>query len=225
MKATMAFRFGSVIFTSAIKALQEKYGSRRSYGKRETTGLAGPPIGPMEAEFIGERDNFYMATVGEGGWPYVQHRGGRRGFLKVIDDHTIAFADLRGNKQYITAGNLMGDDRVALILVDYPRQARLKILGHSQILEGQDATAFIEQSGTEKPGIARPGDEGLDGVMERVFVIRVEAADWNCTQHITPRFSEEEIRQALAPWEERLAALQQENDELRGRLQLHPAER
>jgi len=152
----------------------------------------------MEAEFIGERDSFYMATVGEGAWPYVQHRGGPAGFLKVIDDHTIAFADLSGNKQYVTTGNLMTNDKVALILVDYPRQARLKILGHAQVFEGEAAAAWV----------------GRVPDAERVFVIRVEATDWNCTQHITPRFSEEQIREALAPWEERLAALQRENDEL-----------
>ena len=177
-----------MIFTSAIKALQEKYGSRRQYGKREATGAAGPPIGAMEAEYIGERDSFYLATVGEGGWPYVQHRGGPAGFLKVIDEHTIAFADVSGNKQYITAGNLMANDRVALILVDYPRQARLKILGHAQVLEGEDAASWI----------ARFGHDEIDGVAERVFVIRVEATDWNCSQHIKPRFTEDEIRQALA---------------------------
>ena len=185
----MAFRFGSVIFTSAIQALQEKYGSRRQYGRRETTGPAGPPIGPMEAEFIGERDRFYIATVGEGGWPYVQHRGGPAGFLKVIDDQTIAFADVGGNKQYVTAGNLMTNDRVALILVDYPRQARLKILGHAQIFEGEDAASWI----------ARLGSDEIDGVVERIFVIRVEATDWNCSQHITPRFTEDLIRLVLAP--------------------------
>lgn len=137
----------------------------------------------MEAEFIGERDSFYMATVGEGGWPYIQHRGGPRGFLKVIDDHTIAFADVGGNRQYITAGNLVTNDRVALILVDYPRQARLKILGHAQVFEGEDAAPWV---------VHQPD-------AERAFVIRVEATDWNCSQHITPRFSVDEIREAFAP--------------------------
>ncbi|HEY4089624.1 MAG TPA: pyridoxamine 5'-phosphate oxidase family protein [Bryobacteraceae bacterium] len=158
----------------------------------------------MAAEFIGERDSFYMATVGEGGWPYIQHRGGPPGFLKVIDDHTIAFGDLRGNRQYITAGNLMENDRVAIILVDYPRQARLKILGRAQIFEGDDAA----------PWIGKLGDEGIGGVVERVIVIRVEATDWNCSQNIKPRFSEEEIREALAPWEKRLAELQRDHDAL-----------
>jgi hypothetical protein len=105
----MAYNFGSLIFTSAIKALQEKYGSRRQYVRRESSGLEEYKVGPKEVEFIAERDSFYTATVGEGGWPYIQHRGGTKGFVKVIDDHTIAFADLRGNKQYITTGNLMAE--------------------------------------------------------------------------------------------------------------------
>lgn len=209
----MAYPFGSLIFTSAIKDLQEKYGSRRPYARREASGFAGDRIGPMEAEFIAQRDSFYIATVGEGGWPYVQHRGGVNGFLKVIDSMTLAFADFRGNKQYITAGNLATDDRVALILMDYPQQARLKILGRVQVFEGAEAAPWVEKLGA------------ADGhsIIERVFVIRVEASDWNCQQHITPRFSAEEIREALQPWEKRLAALEKENRELRERLGPSPA--
>ena len=206
-KAGMAYNFGSLVFTSTIQALQEKYGSRRQYARREKIGESEPPIGPAEAEFLGDRDSFYMATVGESGWPYVQHRGGAKGFLKVIDDHTIAFADLRGNRQYITAGNLMTDDRVALIFVDYPRQTRLKVLGRAQSFEGKDAAPWIEKLGGTG-----------DGVVERVFVIHVEASDWNCPQHITPRFTAEEIRDAIQPWEQRFEALQKENDELRRQL-------
>jgi predicted pyridoxine 5'-phosphate oxidase superfamily flavin-nucleotide-binding protein len=204
----MAYPFGSAIFTSAIEALQDRYGSRRQYAKREATGFSGELIGASEAQFIGERDSFYMATVGEGGWPYVQHRGGPKGFLKVIDDHTLAFADFRGNKQFITTGNLMTDDRVALILLDYPRQTRLKILGRVQIYEGNEAAPWLDKL----------RDPAYTGVVERVFVIRVEASDWNCQQHITPRFSEEEIRGALQPWEERFEALEKENEELRRQL-------
>src|SRR5579872_2153582 len=138
----MAYPFGSLVFTPAVKALQERYGSRRQYGRREASGFAGNPIGPSETEFLADSDSFYMASIGAGGWPYVQHRGGPKGFLKVIDEHTIAFADFRGNKQFISTGNLMTDDRVALILVDYPRQARLKILGHVKILEGAEVKAW-----------------------------------------------------------------------------------
>ena len=205
-KAGMAYNFGSLVFTSTIQALQEKYGSRRQYARRESAGEPEPPIGPAEAEFIAERDSFYMATVGQGGWPYVQHRGGPKGFLHAIDDHTLVFADLRGNRQYITTGNLTTDDRVALILVDYPRQARLKVLGRVRTFEGKDAISWIERLNKS------------DGVVERVFVIDVEASDWNCPQHITPRFTAEEIRDAIQPWEQRFEALQKENEELRRQL-------
>jgi predicted pyridoxine 5'-phosphate oxidase superfamily flavin-nucleotide-binding protein len=146
-----------------------------------------------------------MASVGETGWPYVQHRGGAKGFLKVIDEQTIAFADFSGNKQFISAGNLMKDNRVALILVDYPGQTRLKILGRAEILEGEQAKEWIE----------RLRDPGYKAVIERVFVIRLEAFDWNCPQHITPRFTVDEMREALAPVEIRMQELEQENERLR----------
>ena len=204
----LAYTFGSLVFTPVIKALQEQYGSRRQYAKREASGFAQGGIGPSERRFLAERDSFYMASIGATGWPYVQHRGGPNGFLKVIDEHTVAFADSRGNKQFISTGNLMTDDRVALILVDYPRQARLKIVGHVRIGEGTEAKEWIE----------RVRDPDYEAVVERVFVIQVEAFDWNCRQHITPRFTEEQIRGALAPIEQRMRTLEQENERLQGEL-------
>lgn len=201
----MAGNFGSLVFTPLVKALQQKYGSRRQYARTEAGGAAPDHLGPDESAFIAERDSFYMATIGATGWPYVQHRGGPKGFLKVIDDHTIAFADFRGNKQYITAGNLSSDDRVALIMVDYPGQARLKILGRAQIFEGDAAREWTD----------RLGEPGSQDVIERTYVIRVEAFDWNCPQHITPRFTEEQIREALAPFARRQEELERENQMLR----------
>jgi uncharacterized protein len=211
----MAYTYGSLVFTPAIKALQERYGSRRQYAKREASGFSQEGLGPSETEFLGECDSFYMASVGTNGWPYVQHRGGPQGFLKVIDEHTVAFADFRGNKQYISTGNLMTDDRVALILVDYPRQARLKILGHVKILEGSGAKEWVEKL----------RDPNYDAVVERVFVIHVDAFDWNCQQHITPRFTEEQIKTALSPIEKRMEALERENERLRGELARKDAKR
>jgi predicted pyridoxine 5'-phosphate oxidase superfamily flavin-nucleotide-binding protein len=204
----MAYNFGSLVFTPVVKALQERYGSRRSYAKREASGVSNDGIGPSETEFLAEADSFYIASVGATGWPYVQHRGGPKGFLKVIDEHTIAFADFRGNKQFVSTGNLMTDDRVALILVDYPRQARLKFLGRAKILEGAEAKDWIE----------RLRDPGYKTTIERVFVIHVEAFDWNCQQHITPRFTEGQIREVLAPIETQMQALEQENAGLRDEL-------
>jgi uncharacterized protein len=203
----MAYTFGSLVFTPVIKALQERYGSRRQYARREASDFGADAIGPSETKFLAECDSFYMATVGATGWPYVQHRGGPKGFLKVVDEHTIAFADYRGNKQFISTGNLMTDDRVAMILVDYPRQARLKILGHVKILDGPEAVEWVKKTGASD----------YDGAVERVLVIHVEASDWNCQQHITPRFTEEQIRVALAPIEKQMQELEQANKELRAK--------
>ena len=197
--------FGSLVFTPLVKALQEKYGSRRQYERVEADNTLPARLGPGESAFIAEQDSFYMATIGATGWPYVQHRGGPKGFLKVIDDHTIAFDDFRGNKQYISTGNLMTDERVALILVDYPRQARLKILGRAKIFDGDAA----------KDWDAKLRDIGYKAIVERAHVIKVEAFDWNCQQHITSRFTTEQIREALAPLEIRIEELEKENQELR----------
>jgi predicted pyridoxine 5'-phosphate oxidase superfamily flavin-nucleotide-binding protein len=201
----MAHNFGSLVFTPVVKALQEKYGSRRQYARMESGDSSPDRLGADESAFIAGRDSFYMATVGETGWPYVQHRGGPKGFLKVIDDRTIAFADFRGNKQFISTGNLGADNRVALIMVDYPGQARLKILGRAQVFEGEQAREWVE----------RLREPGYKAVIERVYVIKVEAFDWNCPQHITPRFTQEQIQEAIAPFERRLEELERENKELR----------
>jgi len=201
----MARNFGSLVFTPVVKALQEKYGSRRQYARMEGGGTSLDRLGPDEAAFIAERDSFYMATIGSTGWPYVQHRGGPKGFLKVIDDSKVAFADFRGNKQYISTGNLATDNRVAIIMVDYPRQARLKLLGRAEVFEGDRANEWIE----------RLRDPGYKAVIERVYVIQVEAFDWNCPQHITPRFTADQIQEALAPFELRMQELERENKKLR----------
>jgi uncharacterized protein len=200
--------FGALVFTPVIKALQERHGSRRQYEKRAKAGGSPERLGQREAEFIAERDSFYLASVGETGWPYIQHRGGPPGFLKVLDDRTLAFADFAGNKQFISTGNLTTDDRVALFLVDYPGRTRLKILGRAEILEGDAASEWLE----------RVRDPAYEAVVERVFVIRVEAFDWNCPQHITPRFTEAQIREALAPVEARMRELEQDNARLRAEL-------
>jgi uncharacterized protein len=204
----MAQTFGSLVFTPVIKELQERYGSRRQYGRLEAAGISRDRLGPDEEQFLKERDSFYIATVGASGWPYVQHRGGPKGFLKVVDERTIAFADFRGNRQFISTGNLMTDDRVALILVDYPQQARLKILGRVQVLEGEAAQGWV----------GRLQDSDYKAVVERVYLIRVEAFDWNCQQHITPRFTEEQIQEALGPLEKRMTELEDENEKLRREL-------
>jgi predicted pyridoxine 5'-phosphate oxidase superfamily flavin-nucleotide-binding protein len=201
----MAHNFGSLVFTPVIKALQERYGSRRQYARMEGGDPSPDSLSEPETSFIAERDSFYIASIGATGWPYVQHRGGPKGFLKVIDDRTLAFADFRGNKQFISTGNIATDNRVALIMVDYPNQVRLKILGRAEAFDGEPAREWI----------ARVREPGYKATVERVYVIRVEAFDWNCPQHITPRFTAEQIREALAPFERRYEELEKENKQLR----------
>jgi predicted pyridoxine 5'-phosphate oxidase superfamily flavin-nucleotide-binding protein len=149
-----------------------------------------------------------MATVSQTGWPYVQHRGGPRGFLKAVDDHTLAFADYRGNRQYISTGNLAADDRACLFLMDYAHRARLKVYAHVETL-----TADVDPALTKL--VTAPGYKGK---LERIFRLRLDAFDWNCPQHITPRFTEQEVTEALRPLRDRLVQLETENADLRARL-------
>jgi predicted pyridoxine 5'-phosphate oxidase superfamily flavin-nucleotide-binding protein len=158
--------------------------------------------------FIAARDSFYMATVSENGWPYIQHRGGPPGFLKVLDEKTLGFADFRGNRQYISLGNIAADDRVSLILVDYPNRARLKILAH---MAARDLAADPDLA-------ARLTLPGYKGKPERAFLLHLENFDWNCPQHITPRFTMPEIETAVSPLRARLAALEAENQALRAQI-------
>jgi predicted pyridoxine 5'-phosphate oxidase superfamily flavin-nucleotide-binding protein len=199
----MSFR--TLAFTPLVKKLQERYGSRRQYERMEEAGDPQDALTAFEEQFLADRDSFYMATTGATGWPYVQHRGGPKGFLKVIDNRTLAFADFRGNKQYISTGNLLSDDRAALIFVDYPRQARLKILGRVEIFEGDEAESWLPR--------VRVSD--YKAVIERVYVIHIEAYDWNCPQHIIPRYTAEEIREGMQDVERRMQALREENEALR----------
>jgi uncharacterized protein len=197
--------FGSLVFTPVVKQLQERYGSRQQYERITRSGASHDHFTAFEVEYLAERDSFYWATIGSTGWPYVQHRGGPKGFLKVIDDHTLALADFRGNKQFISAGNLLTDNRVAMILVDYPQQARVKILGRVEVLDGEKAAAWMD----------RVRVPGYKAIIERVFVIHVEAYDWNCPQHITPRYTAEEIQGTVHDLEDKLRSVEAENAELR----------
>jgi predicted pyridoxine 5'-phosphate oxidase superfamily flavin-nucleotide-binding protein len=202
----MSRSFAERAFTPLVKAQQEQHGSRRSYARMEEVGEAGDRLGEFEREFLAGRDGFYMASVGETGWPYIQYRGGEKGFLHVLDDQTLGFADLRGNKQYITMGNLEHDDRVALFFMDYAHQMRLKILGRAVIHESDAAAAEL---------IAKLRVPGEKTPTEHAVIIHVEAFDWNCPQHITPRFTQEELAGTLAPIRQRMEALEAENARLR----------
>jgi predicted pyridoxine 5'-phosphate oxidase superfamily flavin-nucleotide-binding protein len=179
----MAQSYGAVMFGEASKRLQQRAGSRAQYERLAERGVFREGLGEFERGFITERDSFYLGSVTEDGWPYIQHRGGPPGFLRVLDPKTLAFADYAGNKQYITAGNLATNDRVSLFLMSYPEQARLKVIGHARLVErGQEPE--LEQK-VQVPGYR--------AVIERVMVVDVVAFDWNCSQHITPRWSQAEF--------------------------------
>ena len=185
----MANAFAEIAFTPSVKAAQSLYG-----GRQANRGLAQPVdarncLTKLEVDYIAERDSFYQATVSESGWPYVQHRGGPKGFLKVLDERTIGFADFRGNRQYLSVGNLNANDRISLILMDYPNRRRFKIWGHARIVHENEEPELIAQ--LEVPTYRAR--------VERGIVIHVEAFDWNCPQHITKRYTQAEVEKLMAP--------------------------
>lgn len=204
----MGHRFLETLTTEAVKAVQAENGSRNAYARLEGGEPANHRLGGPEAAFLMARDSVYLASVSASGWPYVQHRGGPPGFLKVLDAETLGFADYRGNRQYISLGNIRDDDRVALFAMDYPNRRRLKILGHMTAVDLAAEPEFA----------ARVLDVDYGAKVERAFRIKVHAFDWNCPQHITLRFTEAEIEAALAPTRDRMAELEDENRRLRARL-------
>ncbi len=203
----MPYGFLDIAVTPSVQAAQAKMGADRIWrnfkGHRQFDRFTD-----NETAFIAQRDSFYLASVSETGWPYVQHRGGPVGFLKLVDDRTLAFADYRGNRQYISTGNLAADDRVCLFLMDYPHRTRLKIYAHADILALDDDPALTAL-------VTMPEYKAK---LERIFRLRLEAFDWNCPQHIVPRFTEQEIAEAVRPLRDRLAQFETENAELRSRL-------
>ena len=203
----MAYQFLDTVSTQGVRAAQAAYGSREHW-ERFKGHRVSDRFGEDETAFIATRDSFYIATVSETGWPYVQHRGGPPGFLKVLDEKTLGFADFRGNRQYISVGNIAANDRVALILMDYPRRARLKILAHMAVHD-----IAVEPDLAER--LAVPG---YGGKVERALLLRLETFDWNCAQHIVPRFTLAEIEAAAAPLHARIAALEAENEALRAQV-------
>ncbi len=171
-----------IAFTDTVKKIQKRKGSRDTYAHMEQRGSWQDTVTKQLADFIAERDSFYMATVGSEGQPYIQHRGGPKGFLKVIDDHTLGFADFVGNRQYISYGNLEENNKVCLFFMDYPNRTRIKLWGTSEVNE--DDEALIKSLSVTD----------YKGQVERAFIIHVEAWDRNCPQHIVPRYTKQEIR-------------------------------
>jgi uncharacterized protein len=205
----MTHRFAEIAFTAAVKAAQTRYGTRAQNQRLEERAGPNAALTEREGAFIAARDSFYLATVSETGWPYVQHRGGPPGFLKVIDSRTLGFADFGGNRQFITAGNAAQNDRAALFLMDYANRLRLKVLGRMRVYDLGDAPPELVFD-VELPDYPARA--------ERAIAIGVEAFDWNCPQHITPRFTEAELRSVVAPLRERVAALEVKLVQVRERL-------
>jgi len=199
--------FLDIAGTPSVRAAQDANGSGEFWtnfkGHRRSDRFTN-----AEVQFISRRDSFYIATVSENGWPYVQHRGGPPGFLRVIDDRTLGLPDFRGNRQYISVGNLSADNRAALILVDYPHRQRMKIFARIEVKELATDPKLAEKLALH----------GYKAKVERAFLLHLEAFDWNCPQHITPRFTEAELEERLAPARLRLQQLEVENRQLRERL-------
>jgi predicted pyridoxine 5'-phosphate oxidase superfamily flavin-nucleotide-binding protein len=191
-----------IVLTPAARRAQAQRGSARAYEKRHAAGFPDRVTDELKA-FIAELDTAFLATVSAAGAPYIQHRGGPRGFIKVLDDRTLGFADYAGNRQYITISNLAGNDRAYLFLIDFARQRRIKVWGRARVVEDDPAL------------LARLSDPGYRARPERAILFTVEAWDVNCPQHITARFTEAEVAQATAPLLQRIAALETENARLR----------
>ena len=193
-----------IAFTPAVKALQERNGSRAGYARMAEKKDWHDTVTPDLAAFLAERDSLYLATASAEGRPYIQHRGGPKGFLKVLDDKRLAFADFGGNRQYISAGNLSENDQAAIFLMDYPNRRRIKLWGRARVVEDDPEL------------LARLVEPGYKAKPERAILFEVEAWDVNCPQHITPRYSEAEIAPALAKLQARIAELEAEVKRLRG---------
>jgi uncharacterized protein len=191
----MAERFMQNVLTPSVLAAQEHY-----YGCRASIGSAPErdPLTDEERTFIEARDSFYIATITESGWPYIQHRGGPQGFLRVVSPTQLAFADYRGNRQMLSTGNLAANDRVALFLMDYPRRERLKILGYARVEDAREHPELVAQ--LAEPEVHR--------IVERLFFIEVISFDWNCPKYITPRYTAAEVEKAVAPLRQRIAELE-----------------
>ncbi len=192
----MTGAISDIAFTPAVKRVQEQRGSRRGYAKMEEKGGWRDAVTEDLAGFIGRRDSFYLGTASANGQPYIQHRGGKPGFLEVLDERTLAFADFKGNRQYITTGNLAENDKAYIFLMDYPNRRRIKIWGRARVI---DDDAEI---------LARLADPDYEGVPEQAVVFEVAAWDVNCPQHITPRFTEQEVAEIVAPLKRRIVELE-----------------
>lgn len=193
----MAMKYLDLAITESVRQAQKQY-----YGHpaRIVDAPERDPLGEAEIEFIATRDSFYLGTVNENGWPYVQHRGGPKGFLRVLNPTTLVFADYRGNRQLLSTGNLSVNNRVSLFLMDYPTRTRLKIFGHAKV---EDAKLHPDL-------VVDLSDLGARARVERIVFIEVASFDWNCQQHITPRYSIEEVKELAGSLQARITELETE---------------
>lgn len=196
----MAHQYAKIAFTDKVRQVQVELNSRAGYTSMDQGEDHNFMFSQNEVEFISQRDSFYMASVSETSWPYVQHRGGPRGFLKVLDAQTLGFADYKGNRQYVSTGNFRTNDKVSIILMDYPNKRRLKILGHISQIDEQDWET-----------LASLEDSHYKARVERGFIIKISAFDWNCPQHITPRYTEAKLIELVTPLQEKIKLLELQN--------------
>ena len=201
--------YPALAFSDASKLLQKEFGSRNSYERVEKNNVVDG-LTDNEARFIKAQDHFYMASIGQNGFPYIQHRGGPKGFVAVLDRKTLAFVDFAGNKQYISAGNIATNSNVALIMVSYPHKTRLKLYAKASIVQLEDAPALFDQ--------IDPAD--YEHKPERMMVLDIQAYDWNCPQHITPRYTSEEVEAAFSSYRKYVSDLEAENKRLKAELEM-----
>ena len=192
----MPDKFLELAVTDSVRAAQQHYYDAPP--PRNDGPLFNEALTPDEIAFMQSRDSFYLATISETGWPYIQHRGGPAGFLHALSPKQLAFADLKGNRQLLSTGNLTANDRVCLFLMDYPLRSRLKILGRARVLDAREQPELVRQLAT--PETQRN--------VERIFQIDVVSFNWNCPQNITPRFTTEQIVEAVEPLKQRIAELE-----------------
>jgi uncharacterized protein len=201
----MGDRYLEIATTDTVRHLQERLGSRSVYARQETGPLTHHELGPEEIAFIQTQDTFFLASVGEDGWPYVQHRGGPPGFLQVLDSHTLAFPDFRGNRQYISFGNILKNPKVSLFLIDFAARERLKIFGHATLVE----------ENALPDSLSNPNLKATPGPIERGIVVKVEAFHWNCPKYIVPRFSADQVGHVIEPLQRRIEELEAVVEEFR----------
>ncbi|MBJ2122547.1 pyridoxamine 5'-phosphate oxidase family protein [Arthrobacter sp. MSA 4-2] len=207
----MSKHYADIAFTSSVRKVQEHHGTAGYFPAPDAGALAdsaADPLGLREQTYLEERDGMYLASMGETGWPYVQFRGGPPGFLKVLDKHTIGWADFEGNLQYVSTGNISAMERVSIIAVDYASQTRLKLFGRARIVTPEDGPDILKALTVE----------GYQGAVERAVIVEVEAYDWNCPRHITPRYTLAELEEIIDPVRQRVGRLEAENAALRARL-------